>query len=79
MNVYEKIEEIIVNKLGKQASDFNENASLRKDLGLNSLELAQLAAMIEDEFDIVVDDVDIYQISTIKDTYDHICSALEEK
>lgn len=61
---------VILNKNGKNINELVINSSLRKDLGMDSLDLAELTVRIEDEFD-----VDIFEdgvIDTISDVIDKV-------
>jgi acyl carrier protein len=51
---------VILNKKGKNINELVANYSLRKDLGMDSLDLAELTVRIEDEFD-----VDIFEDGVI--------------
>jgi acyl carrier protein len=50
-------------------------AALSSDLGINSLELADLVYLCEERFDIVIDDEDLHNFNTVGD----IIKYLEEK
>jgi acyl carrier protein len=61
---------VILNKKGKNINELVANYSLRKDLGMDSLDLAELTVRIEDEFD-----VDIFEdgiIDTISEVMDKV-------
>ena len=48
--VYERIKDIVVEKLGVDEGDINEGASFVDDLGADSLDLVELIMAFEEEF-----------------------------
>ncbi len=62
----EKLTKIIKNYTGKDFSITPETI-LIADLGMNSLDLVQLACQVEDEFDIEIPDRAIGSIKTVGD------------
>lgn len=54
MTTFEKIQAIIVEELGKDASDITMETSF-EDMDVDSLDLFQVISEIEDEFDIQID------------------------
>ncbi len=65
--MFEKLTEILVNELQENADDITMEAELVSDLGINSLELADLLLLCEDKFDIVIDDDDVHKLVTVGD------------
>ncbi|GFI55024.1 acyl carrier protein [Clostridiales bacterium] len=65
--MFEKLTEILVNELQVNADDITMEAELVSDLGINSLELADLLLLCEDKFDIVIDDDDVHKLVTVGD------------
>lgn len=63
----EKLTQIVRDYTGKQSIELTEDTVLLADLGLSSLDLFNLAAEIEDEFDIEIPDRKIKDIKTVKD------------
>ena len=55
----EKLTNIIREHTGDNSIVINEDMDLKADLGLNSLDLVNLACVVEDEFDIVIPTVEI--------------------
>jgi acyl carrier protein len=69
-----KVDEIIIkvvsNKLNHSKIEIYDDAHLKNDLGLDSLELAELTVYIEDEFGI-----DIFEdgvVKTVKEIYNKL-------
>ena len=54
--IFEKLQQIIVDELGVEASEVTLTASISDDLGADSLDAVELIMAIEDEFEIKVSD-----------------------
>ncbi len=65
--MFEKLKEILVNELSVNEDDITMEADLVSDLGINSLELADLLLLCEDRFDIVIGDDDVHKLVTVGD------------
>ena len=65
--MFEKIKEILVEELSVNADDIKPEAELVNDLGINSLELADLVLLCEERFDVAIDDDDIQKFTTVGD------------
>ncbi|MGE9963500.1 acyl carrier protein [Fusicatenibacter saccharivorans] len=63
----EKLTNIIREHTGDNSIEINEDMDLKADLGLNSLDLVNLACVVEDEFDIEIPDRNIKDFRTVKD------------
>ena len=68
----EKLKEILSKNTHIQTDEINENSNLKTDLGLTSLDLAELACMVEDEFDIEIPDKAIKELKTVGDVISFI-------
>lgn len=64
--VFEKIQQIIVDELGVDASEVTLSASISDDLGADSLDAVELIMAIEDEFDIKVSDEAAQAFKTVE-------------
>lgn len=65
--MFDKVKEILVDELDVKEEDITLDAQLVKDLGINSLELADLVLACEDTFGITVSDDDIHKFVTVGD------------
>ena len=75
--VYDRIKDIVVDKLGVDEGDINEGASFVEDLGADSLDLVELIMAFEEEFStdgqaVEISDDDAGNINTIKDAVDYL-------
>ncbi|MBE6556815.1 MAG: acyl carrier protein [Ruminococcaceae bacterium] len=72
MNMYEKFVELLVEELQIDRDDITMDADLSNDLGINSIELADLVMLCEDKFGIEIQDDDIRQFSTVRDVVNYL-------
>jgi len=70
--MFDKVKKILENYT---ESEIKEDSSLVADLGLSSLDIVSIVADFEDEFNIKIEDKDIYNFLTVDD----ILKYLEEK
>ncbi|MCR4594967.1 MAG: acyl carrier protein [Clostridiales bacterium] len=70
--VFEKIREIICDLLELEPEDVTMDSVLRDDLGADSLDLADMVATLEEEFDLSVADEDIEHILTVADIVKYV-------
>ena len=73
--VANKVKEIIVEKLGVEASEVTETASFTNDLGADSLDTVELIMEFEREFDIQIAEEDAEKITTVGEAIAHIAAA----
>ena len=75
--VYDRIKDIVVDKLGVDEGDVDEGASFVDDMGADSLDLVELIMAFEEEFStdgqaVEISDEDAGNINTIKDAVDYL-------
>ena len=63
----DRIIEILTEYVDTDPSTITEDADLRADLGMDSLQLADLAARLETEYGVVISDRDAMNIRTVGD------------
>lgn len=68
----EKIREIIVEQLGIDDIDVDEDTSFKDDLGADSLDLYELVMAFEEEYDIEIPTEDLEKISTVGEMIDYL-------
>ena len=73
--VANKVKEIIVEKLGVEASEVTEAASFTNDLGADSLDTVELIMEFEREFDIQIAEEAAEKITTVGEAIAHIEAA----
>lgn len=70
-----RVREIIIEQLGVDAALAVDDASIVEDLGADSLELAQIVMMIEDEFDVEIPDEAADAIITVGNAIDFVVAS----
>lgn len=70
--MFEKLKELLVEELQIDEADITLDAKLATDLGVNSIELADLIMLCEDKFDIVIKDENIHNFITIGDVVNYL-------
>ena len=70
--MFEKLKDLLVEELQIDAEDITLDAELSGDLGINSIELADLVMLCEDKFDIEIEDTDINKFVTIRDVVNYL-------
>ena len=70
--VFERVKEIVVDKLGAEGSDVEESSSFIDDLNADSLDLVELIMAFEEEFStedspLEIPDEDAGSIATVND------------
>lgn len=75
MTILEQIQSILAESCGLSVEEITPDARLEADLGINSLELAELALRCDEEFGVDVEDDDIHRLITVGD----IVRYIEEK
>lgn len=70
MDNFEKVKKIIIDEIGIEADKVLPASDLREDLHFNSLEFAQLANSIEEEYEVTIPDEALEDIKTVRDIVD---------
>ena len=65
--MYEKLKALLVDELQIDENDITPDAELSGDLGINSIELADLVMLCEETFDIEIQDEDVGNLTTVGD------------
>lgn len=65
--MFEQVKNLLIDELQIEAEDITMEAELVNDLGINSLELADLVLLCEERFHIEINDEDIHQFLTVGD------------
>ena len=78
MSMYDRIKDVLVSKLQLNENEITPDSELVKDLGINSLELADLIMECEEEFDIEIDDNSIRGFVTVGDVAKYLESVVKE-
>jgi acyl carrier protein len=79
MDIAQKVKQIIVEQLGVDESQVDDNASFVDDLGADSLDIVELVMAFEEAFEIEIPDEDAEKIITVKDSIDYIQNRVSAK
>jgi len=77
MQIQEQITQILVDKLGIAKTEVTPEANFIKDLGIDSLDYAELVMEFEQTFDIRIPDEDAEKLQTINQAIDYIGKKIE--
>ena len=70
--MFEKLKELLVTELQINEKDITPEAELRKDLNINSIELADFAMLCEEKFGIEISDSDLNKFVTVNDVVKYL-------
>ena len=70
--MFEKLKDILVEELSIDADTITLEAELANDLGINSLELADLVLLCEDTFNVEFDENDLHKFITVGDVVEFL-------
>lgn len=65
--MFETLRDMLVEELQLDADEIKPESELANDLGINSIELADLVMLCEDKFDLEIADEDLHKFITIAD------------
>ena len=72
MSNFEKVQEIVADKLGVEKSKITKEASFIDDLGADSLDTVELIMKMEEDFDIEIPDEEAEKLKTVGDVVDYL-------
>lgn len=70
--MYDKFVDLLVEELQLDREDITMDSELSNDLGINSIELADLVMLCEDKFGIEINDDDIRRFTTVGDVVEYL-------
>ncbi len=76
--MFEKVKEILIEEMQVSEDLITNDAELVNDLGVNSLELADLILLCEEKFDIEINDEDIHKFVTVGDVVAYLAQETGE-
>jgi acyl carrier protein len=72
--VFERIKEVLAERLSVEESDISEEANFQEDLDADSLDLVEMIMELEDQFGIKIPDEDAQKIQTVGQAVDYVTS-----
>ena len=73
--MFEKVKALLVEELSVNPDDVTPSAELVNDLGINSLELADLVLLCEEKFDVEIGDEVVHKFITVGDVADFLAES----
>ena len=70
--MFEKVKELLISEIGVDPDKIVEDADLANDLGVNSLDLADMILLCEEKFGVEIDDDDIHKFITVGDVVKYL-------
>jgi len=77
--IYNGVKNILIDKIGLAPTEITPDANFVKDLGIDSLDYAELVMEFEQSFNIRIPDTDAEQLSTINQAVNYISKKIEEQ
>jgi len=72
MSTFDKVKDVIIDKLGVEEDAINTDAHFVNDLGADSLDTVELIMELEEEFGIEIPDDDAENMMTVGSVVDYI-------
>ena len=76
--MYEEFRQLLIDKLEIDPDLIKPDAQLANDLGINSLELADLVLYCEDKYDIEIDDDALQSFITVNDVVEYLSGLIQK-
>lgn len=70
--MFEKVKALLIEELHVDPDVVTLEAELANDLGINSLELADLILLCEEKFNVSIDDDDLHTFITVNDVVNYL-------
>lgn len=70
--MFEEIKTLLVDEMQLDPGDITPESELVNDLGINSLELADMVLLCEERFGVEIKDDDIHKFLTVGDVVDYL-------
>ena len=74
MSTFDKVKDIIIDKLGVEEEKIKTEASFVDDLGADSLDTVELIMQLEEEFGVEIPDDDAEKITIVQAAVDYLDS-----
>lgn len=68
----ETMKKLLADELQIDPAIVTEDAELSADLGINSIELADLVMLCEEKFDVSIEDDDVHSLLTVGDVVNYL-------
>lgn len=75
--VFEKLQDIVAKQLAIEPEKIKKTSNFTTDLQADSLDVVELVMTFEEEFDVLIQDEDAGDMSTVQDAIDYIVKLQE--
>ena len=75
--IFEKLQDIVAKQLSIEPEKITKESNFTSDLQADSLDVVELVMTFEEEFDILIEDEDAGDMSTVQDAIDYIVKMQE--
>ena len=75
--IEQKVNEFLVEEMEIEAADINDDAKLKDDLGLDSLDFVDIVVIVEKTFGFKLKPEEMANVLTVKGFYDYIESKIK--
>ncbi len=75
--VGEKVNSLLIDELGIDVELIRPEASLKEDLGIDSLDFVDIAVLVENNFGFSIKAEDLVNVRTVSEFYDYIEKKLQ--
>lgn len=72
-----KVNEFLVEEMEIEGADINDNAKLKEDLGLDSLDFVDIVVIVEKTFGFKIKPEEMADVLTVRNFYDYIESKMK--
>lgn len=76
--VFDKVKEIIADRLGVEENEVVLEANFVEDLGADSLDVVELVMALEEEFEIEIPDEDAEKVQKVNDVVEYVKNKIGE-
>lgn len=70
--MFDTLKQVLIDELQIDEASIQPKAELSADLGINSIELANLVMLCEERFNVTIEDEDIHKLITVGDVVDYL-------
>lgn len=74
LNTFDKVKEIIIETLGCEEEAITLDANLVEDLGADSIDIIEMAVVIEEEFGLAMSNEEVDRLKTINSLIEYVDS-----
>lgn len=70
--MFEEVKRLLVEQVGVDAGEIKMESELANDLGINSIDLAELIMACEEKYGVTIEDEEIHKLITVGDVVNYL-------